>query len=120
MIRTDTVEMARKDENKRKILSHIYAGVDCVIGFFAAWWFFSMMRNEVGLSTSVYWLAKASIQQWSFMAVAIIILGLILGGQALYEREMIKKERWLPISFLVISGVLFALYLGCRIVIWTA
>ncbi len=94
----------------RKVLSHAYAFLDAIIAFFAVWQFAHMMRLVVGLSTDVYWLAKAWIQQASFIAVSILMFVAIIFGQHLFERAMLKKRIWLPMSFIVITVALAAAY----------
>jgi hypothetical protein len=103
----------------RKALSHAYAFLDAAIAFFAVWEFARMMRLVIGLSTDVYWLAKAWIQQVSFIGVSILMFVAIIGGQHLFEKAMLKKKVWLPISFFVITGALAASFAAFRIVILT-
>ena len=109
----------RRATAARKALSHAYALLDAVIAFFAVWTFASMMRIVVGLSTDVYWLAKAWIQQVSFIGVSILMFLAIIGGQHLFERAMLAKKVWLPRSFLVITALLLMAYAACKIVIVT-
>jgi hypothetical protein len=108
-----------RTEIGRKVLSHAYAFLDAIIAFFAVWQFALMMRIVVGLSTDVYWLAKAWIQQVSFIAVSILMFVAIIGGQHLFERAMLKKKIWLPKSFFVITAALAAAYAAFEIVILT-
>jgi hypothetical protein len=108
-----------RNETGRKLLSHAYAFVDAVIAFFAVWAFAQMMRLVIGLSTDVYWLAKAWIQQISFIIVSILMFCSIIGGQHLFEHAMLKKKIWLPKSFLIITGVLAAAYAAFQLVIYT-
>ncbi len=100
----------RRTELGRKALSHVYSLLDGVVAFFAAWEFAQMMRIVVGFSTDVYWLAKAWIQQVSFIAVSILLFGSIIGGQHLFERAMLKKNVWFPMSFLVVTMILVMAY----------
>lgn len=109
----------RRVDGRRKALSHVYAFLDAIIAFFAVWEFAHMMKLTVGLSTNVYWLAKAWIQQVSFIAVSILMFAAIIGGQHLFERAMLKKRVWLPKSFLILTALLAAAYGVFRIVIHT-
>lgn len=109
----------RRTEIGRKALSHAYAFLDAIIAFFAVWQFALMMRIVVGLSTDVYWLAKAWIQQVSFIGVSILMFIAIIGGQHLFERAMLKKKIWLPKSFLIITAVLAAAYGAFQVVVLT-
>ena len=114
MIHTST---RQRKETIRKILSHIYSFVDTFIGFFVMWTFFAMMRNVVGLSTEIYWLSKSTIQQVSFIVVAMVVCCIIILGQWLFERSMNKHDTYVPKSFIVLSAGLIAAYAVCKAVV---
>lgn len=118
MTHTDSAEV-RKLNNRRKLLSHAYSFFDAIIAFFAVWTFAQMMRISIGLSTDVYWLAKAWIQQVSFIGVSILMFCAIIGGQYLFERGMIKKQVWLPKSFFVVTALIALVYGVCKIIVMT-
>lgn len=101
----------------RKILSYIYSFVDTVIGFFVVWTFFSMLRVVVGMSTDIFWLSKALIQQVSFILMALIMCIVVLVAQWLFERAMNRKNTWVPKSFMVVTGVLLAVYAAFKLVV---
>jgi hypothetical protein len=116
MNRTDP--KAQRTRALRKALSHGYALFDAALAFFAVWTFASMMRVAVGLSQSVYWLAKAWIQQVAIIGVAVLMLVLVIGGQHLFERAMLEKEVWLPKSFLAITALMVLVYGVSKIILW--
>ena len=109
----------RRASAGRKVLSNVYAFLDAIIAFFAVWEFALMLRLVVGLSTDVYWLAKAWIQQVSFISVSILMFLAVLLGQHLFEREMLKKKIWFPKSFLIITVVLAVAYGAFLVVVQT-
>ena len=114
MIRTSSTQ---RKEMIRKILSHVYSFVDTFIGFFVMWTFFAMMRNVVGLSTEIYWLSKSTIQQVSFIAVALVVCCVVIMGQWLFERSMNRHDTYVPKSFIVMTAALIAAYAVCKFVV---
>ena len=109
-------EQAQKRKSRKKWLSHIFAVVNIFIGFFCLWEFAAAMRYVIGFSTEIYWLSKAWWQQVAFILVAILFIGVIFGGQYLYEKEMLEKERKLPVSFVLITSLELIFLLVCWLI----
>ena len=109
-------ELAEKAKNRKKLLSHIFAAVNIVIGFFCLFYFAMAMRYVIGFSEEIYWLSKSWWQQFAIIIVAVIFMGVILGGQFLYEREMLQKGRKIPISFIVISACELVFLIACYLI----
>ena len=109
-------EREQKKRSRIRLLSHAFAAVNIVIGFFCLWEFAAAMRYVIGFSREIYWLSKAWWQQVAFIFVAILFMAVILGGQYLYEREMIGKGRKVPISFIVISVCELIFLLVCWLI----
>jgi len=93
-----------------KILSYVYSLVDTVVGFFVVWTFFSMLRVVVGMSTEIFWLSKALIQQVSFILMATLMCVIVIFVQWLYEKAMNQKDNYLPKSFIVVTAIMLAVY----------
>ena len=112
------IEYEKNEKKKRrvKLISHLYTVINIVIGFFCLWEFAAAMRYVIGFSTEIYWLSKAWWQQVAFIAVAIIFVGVILSSQYLYEKEMLKKDRLFPVSFIVISAAELVFVLVCYLI----
>ena len=108
-------EKAQKRKKRLKIASHLLAAVNIVLGFFCLFTFAAAMRCVIGLSTEIYYLSKAWWQQVAFIAVAILFVAVSLGGQHLYEKELIDKGRRLPIAFVVITCIELLFYAACRL-----
>ena len=109
-------EQEQKRKNRLKIISHILAVVNIVIGFFCLWEFAAAMRYVIGFSTEIYWLSKAWWQQVSFIFVAILFMAVVLGGQYLYEKEMVEKGRKVPISFIVLTAIEIVFLVVCWLI----
>ena len=109
-------EQERKRKNRSKVISHILAVVNIVIGFFCLWEFAAAMRYVIGFSTEIYWLSKAWWQQVSFIFVAILFMAVVLGGQYLYEKEMVEKGRKVPISFIVLTAIEIVFLVVCWLI----
>lgn len=109
-------EQEQRKKKRIRMLSHVLAVVNIVIGFFCLWEFAAAMRYVIGFSTEIYWLSKAWWQQVSFIFVAILFMAVVLGGQYLYEKEMVEKGRKLPISFIVISACELIFLLVCWLI----
>lgn len=106
-------EQTRKRERKEmlhKVLSYLYSLVDTVVGFFVVWTFFSMLRVVVGMSTEIFWLSKALIQQVSFILMATVMCLIVIFVQWLYERDMNRRDTNLPKSFVIVTAILLAAY----------
>jgi uncharacterized membrane protein len=93
-----------------KVLSYVYSMLDTVVGFFVVWTFFSVLRIVVGMSTEIFWLSKALIQQVSFIVVALIMCVAVIIGQWLFERSMDKNDTYMPKSFIVMTAALLVIY----------
>ena len=109
-------EQEQKRISRIKLLTYIFALVNIVIGFFCMWEFAAAMRYVIGFSYHIYWLSKAWWQQVSFIAVAILFIVIVLLGQYLYEKEMLKKGRKVPISFIVITTCELIFLLACWLI----
>ena len=114
MTRTDPrYESVRRRERKEllhKVLSYVYSLIDTIVGFFVVWTFFSVLRVVVGMSSEIFWLSKALIQQVSFIIMATLMCVIVIFVQWLYERAMNKKDTNFPMSFVVVTGILLAVY----------
>lgn len=93
-----------------KILSYVYSMIDTVVGFFVVWTFFSMLRIVVGMSTEIFWLSKALIQQVSFIVVALVMCVVVIVGQWLFESSMNKNDTSMPKSFIIMTAILLVVY----------
>ena len=93
-----------------KILSYVYSMIDTVVGFFVVWTFFSMLRVVVGMSTEIFWLSKALIQQVSFIVVALVMCVVVIVGQWLFESSMNKNGTFMPKSFIIMTAILLVVY----------
>ena len=109
-------EQEQKRKKRLKAISHILAVVNIVIGFFCLWEFAAAMRYVIGFSTEIYWLSKAWWQQVSFIFVAILFMAVVLGGQYLYEKEMVEKGRKVPISFIVLTAIEIVFLVVCWLI----
>ena len=109
-------ERNEKEKRKKKLLSHIFAAVNIFIGFFCLFEFAMAMRYVIGFSEEIYWLSKSWWQQVAIIILAMIFMGVILGGQSLYENEMLKKGRKIPISFIVITVCELVFLLVCYLI----
>ncbi len=109
-------ELEQKKRSRIKLITHLMAIVNIVIGFFCLWEFAAAMRYVIGFSTEIYWLSKAWWQQVSFIFVAILFMFVVLGGQYLYEKEMLEKGRKVPISFAVLTAIELVFLLVCWLI----
>ena len=109
-------EQAQKRKKRLQMISHLLAVVNIFIGFFCLWEFAAAMRYVIGFSTEIYWLSKAWWQQVSFIFVAILFMAVILGGQYLYEKELVEKGRKVPVSFVILSAVEVIFYVICWLI----
>ena len=109
-------EQEQKRKKRLKAISHILAVVNIVIGFFCLWEFAAAMRYVIGFSTEIYWLSKAWWQQVAFIFVAILFMAVVLGGQYLYEKEMVEKGRKVPISFIVLTAIEIVFLVVCWLI----
>jgi len=64
----------------------------------------------VGMSTDIFWLSKALIQQVSFILMATVMCVIVIFVQWLYEKDMNKKDTWMPKSFIIVTAILLAAY----------
>ena len=121
MSHTDSPRDIRRVRERKalmyKVLSYVYSMVDTVIGFFVVWTFFSMMRIVVGMSSDIYWLSKALIQQVAFILVALVMCCIVIVGQWLFEKAMNARDTWMPKSFLVLTAALVLLYVVFKAVV---
>ena len=108
--RYESVRRRERKELIHKVLSYVYSVIDTVVGFFVVWTFFSMLRVVVGMSSEIFWLSKALIQQVSFILMATIMCVIVIFVQWLYERAMNMKDTNFPKSFVVVTGILIAVY----------
>ena len=109
-------EQELKRKNRIKLLSHALAAVNILIGFFCLWEFAAALRFVIGFSTEIYWLSKAWWQQVAFIFVAILFMVVVLGGQYLYEKEMVEKGRKVPISFIVLTAIEIVFLVVCWLI----
>ena len=72
--------------------------------------FFSMLRVVVGMSTEIFWLSKALIQQVSFIVVALVMCVVVIVGQWLFESSMNKNGTFMPKSFIIMTAILLVVY----------
>lgn len=113
-------EQVRKRERKEmlhKILSYVYSMIDTVVGFFVVWTFFSMLRVVVGMSTEIFWLSKALIQQVSFIIMATVMCIVVIFVQWLYEKAMNEKDTCFPKSFAIVTGILVVVYAVLKLIV---
>lgn len=109
-------ERNEKKKGRIKLISHLLVVVNIIIGFFCLWEFATAMRYVIGFSEEIYWLSKSWWQQVAFIGVAMIFISVILVAQYLYEKEMIKKGRKLPVSFIVVTACELVFLIVCYLI----